>query len=170
VPARILRAAATLFRTQGYAVTTMRDIASAVGLSKAGLYHHYSRKEDLFNDIASGGTSALMMQLRAVQSSDLDPAGKLREFMKTRMIAIADYQDMLKSYRGGVTDLIEDARAAGTVRDDIDAHLLMLAIDGMTGWSYLWMRPGQQYSPAEVGERFWAFLDGGIRPPGRMRC
>ncbi len=187
VPARILRAAARLFRGQGYAVTTMRDIADAVGLSKAGLYHHYSRKEDLLNDVAEGGTQALMAQLRAVQATDLDPVAKLRECVRTRMAAIADYQDMLtviwqerpiinqvtfakiaqqlEGYRSGVTDLIEEARAVGGLREDVDTHLLMLAIDGVTGWSYLWMRPGQRYSPAEIGDRFWDFLYAGVGCP-----
>ena len=187
VPARILRAAAGLFRAQGYAVTTMRDIADAVGLSKAGLYHHYSRKEDLLNDVAEGGTQALMAQLRAVQAVDLDPVAKLREFVRTRMATIADYQDMLtviwqerpiidqatfakiaqqlEDYRSGVADLIEEARAAGGLREDVDVHLLMLAIDGVTGWSYLWMRPGQRYSPTEIGERFWDFLYAGVGYP-----
>ena len=188
VPVRIMRVAAALFRKQGYSVTTMRDIAEAVGMSKAGLYHHYSRKEDLLSDIAANGTAALIGQLRAVQALSTSPGAKLRAFVTTRMQTIADYQDMLtviwqerptidqatfakiaddlESYRAGVIELIDAARAARVVRNDLDSHLLMLAIDGMTGWSYLWMRPGQRYTPTEIGDAFWDFLDGGIRPAG----
>ena len=184
----ILDAAAALFRSQGYGATTMRDISQAVGLSKAGLYHHYQSKEELLTGIVTTGTDALLAQLRAVQSSGLPPEEKLRLFVRTRMQAIAEYQDMLtviwqerplidretfaaltkqlEAYRAGTAELIEEARRAGVISPGIDSHLLMLAIDGMTGWSYLWMRPGQRYTPPEIGERFWEYLWHGVQAPG----
>jgi len=45
---RILTEAARLFVTRGYAGISMREIAEAVGVSKAGLYYHFRDKEDLF--------------------------------------------------------------------------------------------------------------------------
>jgi hypothetical protein len=72
----------------------------------------------------------------------------------------------LEAYRAGTAELIEEARRAGVISPDIDSHLLMLAIDGMTGWSYLWMRPGQRYTPPEIGERFWEYLWHGVQAPG----
>lgn len=45
---RILREATRLFVAGGYRGISMRDIAEAVGLSKAGLYYHFENKEDLF--------------------------------------------------------------------------------------------------------------------------
>jgi len=184
----ILDAAAALFRRQGYGATTMRDISQAIGLSKAGLYHHYQSKEELLTGIVTTGTDALLAQLRAVESSGLPPEEKLRLFVRTRMQTIAEYQDMLtviwqerpliaqetfaaltkqlEAYRAGTAELIEEARRAGVISPDIDSHLLMLAIDGMTGWSYLWMRPGQRYTPPEIGERFWEYLWHGVQAPG----
>src|SRR3954471_17781096 len=44
---RLLETAATLFRRQGYAQTTTRELASMLGIQKASLYHHISTKEDL---------------------------------------------------------------------------------------------------------------------------
>ncbi|RMF33991.1 MAG: TetR/AcrR family transcriptional regulator [Chloroflexi bacterium] len=44
---RILEEAARLFVTQGYDGISMREIAEAVGVSKAGLYYHFRDKEDL---------------------------------------------------------------------------------------------------------------------------
>ncbi len=48
VPERIMEEAARLFVTHGYHGISMREIAEAVGLSKAGLYYHFKDKEDLF--------------------------------------------------------------------------------------------------------------------------
>ena len=45
--ARILAEALTLFSTQGYVATSLADIARASDISKAGLLHHYSSKDQL---------------------------------------------------------------------------------------------------------------------------
>jgi AcrR family transcriptional regulator len=43
----ILDRAAALFARRGYAKTSVQDVADAVGLSKAGLLHHYPSKDAL---------------------------------------------------------------------------------------------------------------------------
>ncbi len=43
----ILDRAAGLFARRGYAKTSVQDVADAVGLSKAGLLHHYPSKDAL---------------------------------------------------------------------------------------------------------------------------
>lgn len=48
VPQHILHEATRLFVSHGYHGLSMREIAEAVGVSKAGLYYHFRDKEDLF--------------------------------------------------------------------------------------------------------------------------
>ncbi len=43
----ILEAAAQIFNQKGYHGTSMQDIALAVNLQKASLYHHISSKQEL---------------------------------------------------------------------------------------------------------------------------
>jgi AcrR family transcriptional regulator len=45
---RILRAAYPLFVERGYAAVSMQEIADAVPIHKATLYHHFQNKDDLF--------------------------------------------------------------------------------------------------------------------------
>lgn len=47
----IFEAAVDLFSRQGYARTSMRMIASAVGIKESSIYHHYKNKEDILNSI-----------------------------------------------------------------------------------------------------------------------
>lgn len=47
----ILDRAAALFARQGFAKTSVQDIADAVGLSKAGLLHHYPSKDALYRSV-----------------------------------------------------------------------------------------------------------------------
>lgn len=56
--AEILDAAAELFTTQGYASTSTRAIADAVGIRQASLYHHFGAKDDILDALLSETISA----------------------------------------------------------------------------------------------------------------
>ncbi|MFT4973632.1 MAG: AcrR family transcriptional regulator, partial [Saprospiraceae bacterium] len=43
----IKSAAARLFRKKGYSATSMRDIATAVGIKAASIYNHFKGKQEL---------------------------------------------------------------------------------------------------------------------------
>jgi AcrR family transcriptional regulator len=49
----IYRVAAEIMCQKGYEATSMNDIADAVGLTKAGIYHYIRGKEDLLFEIMS---------------------------------------------------------------------------------------------------------------------
>ena len=56
---RILAEATRLFVTHGYNGISMREIAEAVGVSKAGLYYHFRDKQDLFLAILTDDLHAI---------------------------------------------------------------------------------------------------------------
>ncbi|WP_068280432.1 TetR/AcrR family transcriptional regulator [Aldersonia kunmingensis] len=60
--AEILDAAAELFTKDGYANTSTRRIADAVGIRQASLYHHFATKDDIL-DALLGGTVADALEL-----------------------------------------------------------------------------------------------------------
>lgn len=56
--AEILDAAAELFTTRGYASTSTRAIADAVGIRQASLYHHFAAKDDILEALLDETISA----------------------------------------------------------------------------------------------------------------
>jgi len=56
---KIKETAAKLFQDKGYHKTSMREIAEALGVTKAALYYHYSNKEDLFISIINDMTETM---------------------------------------------------------------------------------------------------------------
>ena len=48
---RILEIALELFSEQGYDKTSLRDIAERLGTTKAALYYHFARKEDILLEL-----------------------------------------------------------------------------------------------------------------------
>ena len=68
---RIYHEAAAVFLEKGYQATTLQDIAAAVGLTKAGLYHYIRSKERLLFDI-------LTFALDRIETEVLAPARETR--------------------------------------------------------------------------------------------
>ncbi len=72
---RILRAAARLFRRDGYEGASIDDIMAAAGLTRGGFYLHFRSKQDLFA-AAIGRELEFTRELRrARERSPDDPAG-----------------------------------------------------------------------------------------------
>ncbi|ONI80076.1 TetR family transcriptional regulator [Saccharothrix sp. ALI-22-I] len=67
----ILDRAAALFAQHGFAQTSLKSLADAAGLSKAGLLHHYPSKEALFEAAQEAGRERGRLLLD--QLNDLPP-------------------------------------------------------------------------------------------------
>lgn len=78
----ILKAASQLFAETGFTATSMDDIAQAVGIKKATLYHHFESKEQLLKEILGSVSRRLTSQLQAVADSQGDTSQKLRQVIK----------------------------------------------------------------------------------------
>jgi AcrR family transcriptional regulator len=50
----VLDAAGELFTTRGFAATSTRQVAEAVGIRQASLYHHFRTKDDVLEALLSG--------------------------------------------------------------------------------------------------------------------
>lgn len=69
--ASILDAAAALFLRYGFKKTSMDDLARAAGLSRQGLYLHFSSKEALFKAVIEGMAAATS----AIRRAELEREG-----------------------------------------------------------------------------------------------
>ena len=53
---QIKEIALKLFVENGYSKTTMDEIIQVVGISKGGMYHHFSNKEEIFLELLKDGS------------------------------------------------------------------------------------------------------------------
>src|SRR5262250_3597133 len=70
--AEICRTAAQLFRDRGFDATSVSDIARALDMTKAGLYHYFTSKEALLFEI-------MMFGLERVHDEVLEPVRAIRD-------------------------------------------------------------------------------------------
>lgn len=103
---KVLAAARRLFSEQGYEGATIRDIASAAGMSTGAVFANFSDKSDLFREIMDDDMAAL-------QSAMADAAARGRNIEDT----------LLKVFMAGYTfykTRLQLARAAFSVSWDRD--------------------------------------------------
>jgi len=65
---RVLDAAAALFVAQGYAGTTLRQIAAEAGIKAGSVYHHFDSKEALFVAVLDEGIVVMIEAFEATEA------------------------------------------------------------------------------------------------------
>ena len=73
----ILDAAAELFTSRGYAATSTRMIADAVGIRQASLYYHFASKEELLEELLAGTVRPSLAFAAALEADATAPDSRL---------------------------------------------------------------------------------------------
>lgn len=170
---RIIRAAAGLFRRNGYASTSMQDIAAELGILKGSLYHHITSKEDLLVKMLSRSVRDVLDTVVEASALDGRPIEKLRRLVQTQVQTMLHHQEEILIWlteRGrnpAVSRIIDpEARRADRVLREIledgasqgewpatDIILAYQAIRGMIASVPTWYRADGHYSPEEIADR-----------------
>lgn len=182
--ADIIQAAAQIFRKKGYHATSMQDIADAVNLQKASLYHHVENKQDILFTILEHALDLLIGDMRAVVDSDLSPEEKLRLAMQVYMGRLTGDSDLatvlllehrslerrLRSrhaqrrdrYEGLWRKIIEEGVHQGVFRQT-DITIATFAIMGVQNWMITWYREGGRLTALELSDHFSELFLEGLR-------
>lgn len=159
--AAILAGAARLFARQGYAATSMIQVADAVGLSKASLYHYVRDKDALLAEIALDHVLSLRMLLSAPVEGAATGEQRLRALIERFVRRYADARDAHRVLTEDVKFLaaperervlaIEREIVAGLARIVVEcrpdlstaqlAKPLTMLLFGMINWMHTWLRP-----------------------------
>lgn len=168
---RLLEVAARDFRRYGYASMSMRELAEALGIQKASLYHHIKSKDDLLLRICMTSLdriTAAVQEACATASEDERLEAAVRAHCS---VALRD-QDMhavmlgemrsltaenaglvrarRSNYESIMRGLIEADQRAGRLRSDISAKLLTLALLNLLNWTIFWYHFEGPWTPDEL--------------------
>jgi AcrR family transcriptional regulator len=180
----ILQAAAQIFRQKGFHATSMQDIADAVKLQKASLYHHVESKQGILFTILEKALDLLIGDMRAVVDSSLTPEEKLRAAMQVYMSRLTGEADLaavlLLEYRSLEKKLhsrhalrrdryellwrkiIEEGVDQGVFRK-VDISITTFAIMGVQNWMITWYREGGRFTSLELSDHFSDLFLTGLR-------
>lgn len=170
---KLLQTAAHLFRSKGYERTTVRDLASAVGIQSGSIFHHFKSKDEILRSVME----ETIRYNTALMQASLAEASTLRE----RVLALIRCE--LQSIMGGTgeamavlvyewrslsqpsqqfilglrdtyeqlwLDVLSEARAAGYFK--ADPFILRRFLTGALSWTNTWFRPEGPMSLDQLAE------------------
>jgi AcrR family transcriptional regulator len=85
----IIQAAAEVLQRNGYEAATMKDIAAAVNLTAASLYHHFRNKDALLLAVLEVGLEVVSQQIEAIANSSQPSDEKLRAMICTHVVSLS---------------------------------------------------------------------------------
>ncbi len=90
---QLLDTAAHLFRQHGYHATSMRDIASAVGMLPGSIYYHFASKDELLVTVYREGVSRIAERLDAAVAGKKEPWQQLEAACIAHLQTLLDHSD-----------------------------------------------------------------------------
>ena len=180
---RILQEAARIFAEKGYEGASMQDLAQALGLSKAALYHHFRSKEEILYQISLLALSELLARgERALREED--PRRALLLFMEGHARYIEENHPFFVVMLQGLASLslphreetvcLRDRHEANLRRilqkgvdqgvfRPVDVALAGRAVLSLLNWMIRWFKPGGPMKAEEVARKYWDLVLRGLQ-------
>lgn len=174
-----------MFAQRGLRATTVRDIADGAGILSGSLYHHFSSKEQMVDEVLRGFLDWLFGRYREIVDTEPNPLERLRglflasfDAIELRHSQVVIYQDEAKwlstqprfSYiedlnrqqRKMWVGVLQQGIDEGYFRSDLDVDLVYRFIRDTTWVSVRWYQPGGPLTAGQVGRQYLAIVLGGI--------
>ncbi|WP_162901411.1 TetR/AcrR family transcriptional regulator [Breoghania sp. L-A4] len=179
----ICDAAAALFAEKGYEGTSLQDVATVVGVTKAGLYHYFPTKQELFDSIVLGVLRDMLASAKARVATADTNADRVAAFMGAHAAYFEANRDHYRAAfigRGGdlsvftpqqmaarraytdyLTNLLDEGRTAGAFAFE-DAAIVARGILGMLNWMTRWYHPDGRKTAQEIAADYAGIILKGI--------
>jgi AcrR family transcriptional regulator len=183
----IIDTAAQIFHERGYAETSVHDIAEAVGILKGSLYYYIKSKEDLLFMVLSEVHDGFRDIVARTEAMDAPAIDRLRYYVQehvmyntrnvTKMaVFYHDYRSLSEErlteilerrafYETFLRDLIDEAKAEGSVDPSLNPKLAAFTLFGMMNWVYHWYRASGSWTPPQIGAQVAAMAVDGLVGP-----
>ena len=180
----ILDAAAQVIRQKGFHGASMADIAEAVNLQKASLYHHVSSKQEILLALLDRALDMLIEQIGAVASQNLPADEKLRQMIRAYLKGLADNADLASvllfehrslekeqrqrhiPQRDRFEALWRDVLNQG-IQEGIfnfpDPSLAVRAMMGALNWTITWFQPDGPSTIEQISDQYATLMLDGFR-------
>ena len=179
----ILEAAAQVFRQKGFHGASMSDIAKAVNLQKASLYHHVSSKQEILLEILDRALQLLLERISGITNQNIPTDKKLRLMIHEYMQILAENVDLATVLlfehralerrqharhvpnRDKFESLWRDVLEEGVNKKLFkcnDIPLSVRALLGLMNWTITWYRPDGEKTIEQISDDYSNLLLNGF--------
>lgn len=180
----ILEAAAQVFRQKGFHGASMQDIAEAVNLQKASLYHHVSSKQEILLALLDRALELLLERISAIAQQDISADEKLKQMVRAYLQILAENTDLsaVLLFEHRSLERRQHARHVPN-RDKFEAiwrnmlvegvatkrfhcedpALTTRAVLGILNWTITWYHPNGPLGIDEIADHYSNLLLNGLR-------
>ncbi len=179
---QILSASAQIIRQKGFHAASMQDIAEAVHLQKASLYHHFSSKQEILLVLLDRALDLVTERVAAVINQNIPVDEKLRKAMAAYLetleknaalasVLLFEHRSLDPEYRQRHIprrdrferlwrEMIQEGMENGSFRVT-DPATTARAMLGTMNWTITWYRPDGPLSMQQISDQLATlFLDG----------
>jgi len=180
----ILACAAELFALRGYRATSLADLAPAVGIAKATLFHYFRSKQQMLYELYRQTMELALTRLRAIAAGATDPEETVRRMVFEHTLLILENRALftiffdeegelapsqLRAIKGQQRAYIEliagqvrRLKEAGRLQPGLTPRIAVQGLIGMASWVYRWYDPQRTLTPAEIAAELAQLALGGL--------
>lgn len=182
---RILDDAARLFARDGYDGTSLGELATSVGVTKAAIYHYFPNKQEIYEAIIVRTLEGLRRHVSQATAETAGPEEALSRFMTAHadffedhydgfltmlvgyggmenVVMIAEAQKLRDEHEQALRQIIADGLAKGAFRA-VDIDVTGRAVLSMLNWMVRWFKPGKGRRAAAFAQDYCDLMLGGLR-------
>jgi len=178
----IATTAARLFSTKGYVETSMEDVAAASKISKGGMYHYFSSKDDLLYFVLSGFMNLVLENVEQELEPVQNPAKRIR-FIIFRHVKIytehmyaartllneahnlsarrlSEVKSREREYFAVIARALSSYLGPGVDKDRL--RIVTFTLLGMCNWIYSWYNPNGPTGPDQLSQIIFEIFTKGL--------
>lgn len=182
---QILAIAARLIATQGYSATTVRDIADEAGILSGSLYHHFSSKEAILEEVLRSFMDGLLARFEEIVSAGTGPRETFDALVQHSFLTIEREPDAVGLYQNESAFLatqpgfeflqekssriealwltvLREGQAAGAFRGSMDVGVAYRFLRDSLWSTVRWFRPGGRHTAQSVSGHFLDLFHNGL--------
>jgi len=180
----ILNVAARLFRKQGYQASSLKDIASAVGMEAPSLYNHIESKNEILQLLLFDIAEQFVSSIQEINKSSLTGIEKIEKVIGHYVRLSIDRPDAISLITGEWVHLIDKDRLSYLeLRDQyehyfrlifrqavkegdikpVNEDIAIFSILSTLRWLYSWINKNKTFNAIELEKQLMVVLIEGLR-------
>lgn len=180
----VIKVAAKLFKINGFENTSMRDIASELGIEASSLYNHIKSKEEILHTICFEMAQEFLNAMAEVNDIYFDAEQKLylavenhihlltlqtnkayvfiNEWRRLSSNHKSDFIKLRDQYEDGFAQIVKNGEDEGLF-NEVDKKFAVLTILSSLNWVVEWYNPNGNMNSKEIANKLTQFILSGLK-------